>query len=425
MKTSNTNRLQPSRRHFLKAAGIGVALPWLERFSTRSVGATEVAPRRLVMICTTLGLHSPNFFPDNPGSDYTPSPYLELVQQHRSKLTVFSGLSHPNQAGADGHSSQRTWLTSAPHPGLGGFRNTISVDQLAAEKLGYVTRFPSMVLGTGGGSQSYTRSGVMIPAEERPSQVYANLFLEGTKHEIDQQIARLGEGRSILDTVSSEAKRLAGTSGSEDRQRLDEYFQSVREMERKLSAAEQWIRKPKPELEVDSPQDITNASDLIGRTRLMYSLIPLALQTDSTRVIAVTLQGRNDVPVVPGVSMDHHNLSHHGKDPAKLKQLELIERELMLSLDGLLTDLERKSDPSGSLLDSTSVLFGSNLGNANSHDWRNLPILLAGGGFRHGRYRAFDSEKNIPLSNLFLSLLQEQGHEVEHFGSSTGTLEIR
>ena len=402
-----------------------MALPLLDRFTSRA-GADEGAttPRRLVFVCTSLGMHGPNFFPVKEGRDYEESRYLKMLAEHRNDFTVFSGVSHPDQAGADGHSSERTWLTGAPHPGLSGFRNTISVDQFAAERLGYVTRFPSLVLGSSNNSQSCTASGVTMPAMSRPSKLYAELFLEGSQQEIQKQIQKLSEGRSILDSVAREAKRLALSSSAEDRQRLDEYFQSVRDMEQRLQAAQSWVNKPKPVVDARPPKDIDNESDLIGRTELMFELIPLALQTDSTRVISMLIQGRGDVPVVEGVSMEHHGLSHHGQDPEKLAQLERVESAQMKALAKLFTSLATKTENGSRLMDSTSLLFGSNLGNANNHDWHNLPILLAGGGFKHGTHRVYDKENNLPLSNLFLTMLQSQGHEIDQFSSSTSTVSL-
>ncbi len=413
------------RRAWLKAAGVSISLPWLDRFAARAhANESQDSRHRMVYVCTTLGLYTPNLFPQSTGADYELTPYLQLVEGHRNDLTLFSGMSHPEQSGADGHSSEKTLLTSAPHPGLGGFRNTISVDQLAAEKLGYATRFPSLTLGTSRTSQSYTRSGVMIPAMSSPAKVFAELFLEGSDDEVQKQVRRLREGRSILDAVAQEARRIQQTSGREDRERLEEYFESVREMERRLEAAQAWIAKKKPEVHRESPKDIANESDIVGRAELMFELIPLALQTDSTRVITMTIQGRNDVPPVPGVSVDHHNLSHHGQEETKIEQLTLIETAIMSAFGKLMGALGQKNESGQRLLDQTSVVFGSNLGNANSHDWRNLPIILAGGGFSHGSYRAFDEKNNLPLSNLFLTLLQHQGHEVESFGSSTATMEL-
>jgi hypothetical protein len=410
------------RRVFLRGTGVALALPLLDAFLPQSARAAAAAiPRRMVCICTSLGLHGPNFFPQQAGRDYQPAPYLQLLGEHRQDYTILSGLSHPDQSGSDGHSSGMTWLTSARHPGLGGFRNTISVDQLAAERIGFETRFPSLQLGTGGSSQSCTRSGVLLPADSRPSQVFARLFLAGTPEEVAAGVRKLREGRSILDAVRAQAERFAQRVGKADQAKLEEYFTSVREMEVRLTKAEEWMHRPKPQVDAQQPQDIANESDLIGRTRLLFDLIPLAVQTDSTRLITVLVDGRNDVPPVPGVSIDHHNLSHHGQDEGKIAQLQLIEEAKIRALNDLLAGLKARREAAGTLLDNTMLLFGSNLGNANAHDPRNLPLLLAGGGFRHGQHLAFDAQDNVPLSNLYVQMLRQMGLEVDVFGSSSAS----
>ena len=411
-----------SRRAFLRGAGVSLALPYLDAMWPASARAAEAAaPKRMVAVCTALGIYGPAFFPKETGRDYASTPYLDLIKDHRDSYTVFSGLSHLEQAGADGHSSQQTWLTAAHHPGLGGFRNTISIDQYFAERTGIETRFPTLALGTSNSSQSYTANGVMIPAQDRPSSIFAKLFIDGTPDEIKRQIQRLREGRSIMDAVSEEAKTFGAKVGAADRDKLDEYFTSVREMEQRLAKAEEWIKKPKPKVDAHAPQDITNAADTIGRLQLLFELVPLALQTDSTRVITILIEGRGDVPPVPGVTMDHHNLSHHGQDPEKIRQLELIEKAEMNAFNKLLAALKQKTEGGSPLLDNTMVLLGSNLGNANSHDWTNLPILLAGGGFQHGQHLAFDSKNNVPLCNLFVQMLQKLGMETNAFGSNSAT----
>ena len=384
--------------------------------------AQPTPPRRIVAICASLGIYGPDFFPKQPGTDYEMPAYLDVIKAHRNDFTVFSGVSHPEQTGADGHSSEMTWLTSARHPGLGGFRNSISVDQYIVEKTPQETRYPSLVLGNNGTSQSYTPAGVMIPGDSKPSQIFAKLFLDGTPDEIKRQVQKLRQGRSIMDSVQEEARRFGKRMGAADRDKLDEYFTSVRDMEHRLTIAEEWVHKPKPKVDAKQPHDIDDQSDIIGRMELLFELVPLALQTDSTRVITILLQGRNDVPHIDGVSIDHHNLSHHGQDPEKIRQLELIEKAEMGAVDKLLTSLKQKKEGAGSLLDNSMVLFGSNLGNANSHDSRNLPLLLAGGGFKHGQHLVFDKDNNAPLSNLFVSMLQRFGLEVEQFGTSTGVL---
>lgn len=412
-----------SRRTFLRTSGVSLALPFLDAMwpSLARAAAPAAAPQRLVTICASLGIYGPDFFPQTDGRDYQLSPYLETLKDHKNDFTVFSGISHPEQAGANGHTSEMTWLTSAKHPGLGGFRNTISIDQLVAEKIGFETRFPSLVLGTNSTSQSYTRSGVMIPADSKPSRIFAKLFLQGTPDEIKRQMQKLKEGRSIMDAVNAEAKRLGGRMGAADRDKLEEYFTSVREMEQRLAKAEEWTLKPKPQVDAKAPKDIENDADTIGRLELLFGLIPLAFQTDSTRLITILIQGRNDVPPVPGVTIDHHNLSHHGQDPEKIRQLELIEKAEMRALAKLLTSLKAKQEGAGTLLDSSMVFYGSNLGNANSHDTRNLPILLAGGGFKHGQHLMYDAKDNVPMCNLFVQMLQKLGIETDTFGSSTAT----
>jgi Protein of unknown function (DUF1552) len=415
-----------SRRHFLRGASVSLALPFLDvMWPRRAQAAAAVeAPKRLVTVCASLGIYGPDFFPTGVGRDYKPGPYLELLKDHRQDFTVFSGLSHPDQSGRDGHASEFTWLTSATHPGLGGFRNSISIDQMIAEKIGFETRFPSLAFGTNSTSQSYTRSGVMIPAESKPSKIFAKLFVDGSAEEVKLQMAKIHQGRSIMDTVRDEAKYFEKRIGSADRERLDEYYTSVREMEQRLAKSEDWVQKPKPRISATEPKDIANEADLIGRIRLLFDLVPLALQTDSTRAITILVQGRGDVPLVPGVSIDHHNLSHHGQDPDKIAQLRLIEQAEISALSGLLSSLKAKKEGNHTLLDHTMVMFGSNLGNANSHDWKNLPMLLAGGGFKgHGQHQAYDTKDNQPLGNLFVAMLQNMGIETDSFGTSTGKLD--
>jgi hypothetical protein len=232
---------------------------------------------------------------------------------------------------------------------------------------------------------------------------------------------KLKEGRSIMDAVRDQAKRFEKRVGSADREKLDEYYTSVREMEQRLVKAGDWVNKPKPKVDVQPFKDVESEKDLIGRINLMFQLVPLALQTDSTRLITILIQGRGDVPEIPGVSMDHHNLSHHGQDPQKIEQLRLVERAEVGALNGLLSALKAKKEGSSSLMDNTMVLFGSNLGNANSHDWRNLPTLLAGGGFKHGQHIAMDTKNNTPLCNLFVPMLQKLGMETDTFGTCSAS----
>jgi hypothetical protein len=368
-----------------------------------------------------LGLHPPYFFPEKAGPDYAPSPYLEVLKDYRDDLTVVSGLSHPETGNS--HDSIYSFLTAAPHPEIrAGFRNTVSLDQFAADHIGGETRFPSLALADEGFSLSWTRSGAIVPSDCWPSNVFARLFLEGRPDEVEAQARRLRDGRSILDMLRDQARRLQSDLGPQDRDKLEEYFTSVRELEQRLARAEEWSKKPKPKVEIPPPQDIANPADIIARTRLLFDLIHLALQTDSTRLVTMLLAGTSLVPMVPGVSLGHHDLSHHGQDPGKIEQLKKIELETMAAVGGLLGKLKQTSEDGASLLDRTSVFFSSNLGAGSTHSTRNVPVILAGGGFRHGQHLAFDVANPPPLSNLYVSMLQRLGIEAERFGSSTGTL---
>lgn len=344
-----------------------------------------------------------------------------MVKDFRDDFTVISGLSHPEVGST--HDSMYSFLTGAPRPEVrAGFRNTISLDQFAAEHIGEQTRFPSLTLSAEGFGLSWTQSGALVPSDLFPAHIFARLFLEGRPDEVETQKRRLRDGQSILDSVRTRSKALQPALGSRDREKLDEYFTSVRELERRLVVAEEWSKKPKPKVDVEPPQNNLNPSDLIGKNRLMFDLIHLAIQTDSTRLITMLLLGTSLVPPIEGVSLGHHDLSHHGQDPAKIEQLKAIELAKMQTLRDLLEKLKQTKEEDETLLDRTMIFFSSNLGNASNHSAQNLPILFAGGGFRHGSHLAFDPVKPPPLCNLYVSMLQRMGIEADKFGSSTGTL---
>jgi hypothetical protein len=408
------------RRQFLRSAGITLALPMLESLGA-AVPATK---RRMVCICAPLGFHLENFIPQHRGRDYVESPYLELVKEFRQDMTVISGLAHAGMGSSFAHQASASFLTGIPGAGRPGFRNAISLDQLAAEHIGTQTRFPSLTLtGERAGGLSWTRTGAMIPAESSPAAVFAMLFLAGTAEQTRQQMQGLEDGRSILDDVAAQAKSLAHGLGARDKEKLDEYLTSVRELEQRMVSDQSWAGKAKPKVNVPPPKDIANPADLIGKTRLLFDLTHLALETDSTRLITIMLAGGTSAPPIEGVNLGHHDLSHHGKDPGKLAQLKRVESEIMRTMAGLLGKLKQSTDADGTrLLDSTSVFLSSNLGDASSHSTKNLPVLLAGGGFRHGQHLAFDPESPPPLCNLFVSMLQRMGIEKDQFSTSTGTL---
>ena len=411
--------MELTRRHVLKAAGVSLALPMLE--ATAPARAPAAPPRRMVLICTPLGLRTEHFFPTQAGKDYALTPYLEPLKEVRGDFSVISGLSH---VGVDsGHDSMFSYLTAAQHPERrAGFRNSISVDQFAAEHIGDQTRFPSLALAGEGFSLSWTRSGALVPSESWPASTFAKLFIDGKKDDVEAQVRRLRDGQSVLDTVGDQAKAVSGAVGAADREKLDEYYTSVRELEKRLAKAEEWSKKPKPRVDAKQPVNIMNSADLLGRTKLLYDLTHLALQTDSTRLITILLGGASLVPPIPGVSFDHHNLSHHGQDPDKLKQLSIVETETFKQLGALLGKLKASKEDGATVLDRTTVMFGSNMSSGNSHSCKNLPIVLAGGGFKHGQHLAFDAKSGPPLANLFVSMLQRLGLDVDKFGTSRGTL---
>ncbi len=376
---------------------------------------------RMVCICTPLSVNPANFFPKESGSDYQLSPYLEVLKDFRDDFSVISGLSHPDVGSS--HDSIFSFLTAAPHPEIrAGFRNSISLDQFAARHIGERTRFPSLSLSAEGFGLSWTTSGALVPPELSPANLFAKLFLEGRPDEVQAQKRRLSDGRSILDAVRDRAKKMQSTIGTRDGEKLDEYFTSVRELERRMANAEEWAKKPKPQVTAKQPQNNQNPADLIGKTRLMFDMTHLALQTDSTRLVSMLMLGTSLVPPIPGVAMGHHDLSHHGQDPHKIAQLKTLELAKMKTVRELLENLKNTKEQGQSLLDRTMVFFSSNLGNASNHSTKNLPVLFAGGGFRHGRHLAFDPGNPPPLSNLYLSMLQRLGIETDKFGSSTGTL---
>jgi len=415
-----------NRRQFLRSAGVALALPVLERYSFARAGA-ETPPRRILAVCNNLGLLPDRFFPAKGGRDYVASPYLEVLNAHRDDFTVFGGVMHPDVDG--GHPADNCFLTCAPHPSNGGFRNTISLDQYAAQYIGHLTRFPSLTLGVniqaGLRSLSWTAAGVLIPCEEKPSAVFAKLFLRGTPDEVKAQIRRLELGRSIMDAVADQAKGLSAEVGARDRERLEQYFTGVRDLEKRLEKAREWEDVPKPAAPAAAPEDPAGPREYFRKTKLMYDLSRLAFQTDSTRLITVMLDSVNS-PAVELAGTDikdgYHNLSHHGKSPAKLAQLEAIDKEHMKLLSDLFTELKAVKEEGESLMDRTMVLYGSNMGNANTHVTTNLPVLMAGGGFKHGQHLLFDRERNYPLPNLFVSMLQRLGLETDRFATSTGTM---
>jgi hypothetical protein len=421
-----------NRRTFLRATGISLALPFLESMTKAAGPTTPENPRRLVAIGTPFGFDPYVFVPTTTGRDFALPSHLEYLKDFRNDFTIMSGLSHPNTVGG-GHKAEAVMLTGAPYPDYSyNLKNTISVDQAFAARFRGQTRYDSLVLTTGGGGLSYTGNGVAIPPIDRPSQIFAKLFLSSTPQQQTEELRKIGTGRSMLDFVGDQAKRLSARVTAADRSRLDEYFESVRDVERQLQMSSEWVNRPKPAAPGAAPQDITGPGQQPKKLQLMFDMIYLALVTDSTRAMTIRTFG------------DHHDLSHHGKEPVKLAACRQVEIELLQTYANLLAKLKSAQEGAGGhMLERTMILMTSNLRDGNTHWTHDLPVLLAGGGFKHGQHLAFnqpylekiaDPEQDkkplspsmgstqTPLCNLYVSMLQRAGVPSDRFSSSSGTL---
>ena len=428
MNTSHTHPLRPhpsvrpSRRRFIQIGGAVLALPWFESL----VPAAELAsrPKRMVNICHAFGFYGPSFFPaeSETGRGYKTSEYLQLLDGMRDDFTVFSGISHP-EIGGD-HASESCFLTSAKHPRRPGFRNTVSMDFLAGQHVGTATRFPILSLSTDNGGLTFTQSGAGIGSMKSPSRLYEAMFLQGNAKKVAEQVERLKAGQSILDRMGDRLASLNNRLSRGDQQQLSDYTESVRAMEKQLHANEEWIHKPKPTVDEPKPQDIADKSDVIGKSKLMMDMMRLALQTDSTRVTSLFIRGMDLTPPIEGVHENHHGLSHHGRNPKKIEELKIIEKAQIAVFAEFIKSLKDTRDGDGTLLDHTQVLLGSNLGDASGHGTNNLPVILAGGGHKHGQHVAGDRQrgKNTPLCDLFVTMMQEFGMETDRFGSNASTM---
>ncbi len=412
------------RRKFLTAAGIGLALPMLE--SVNADGASSSLPvppaRRFVAIGTYLGFHTPSWFPRKPGAEYETSEVLKPIERHRKQFSLFSGLDHraPN-----GHSNWRNFLT-------GSGTRSVSLDQVIAEYVGDQTRYSSLQLtcgsANGTGQISFTQEGVPLPMVGRPSVAFSQLFSS------DSDKARMRyvfeSGRSVLDLVLDEARSLDHRVSQTDRQKLSEYFSSVRDVEKKIQKRTDWLDRPSPQVDYQLPKFDPAAPDLsLECESIMYDLMALALETDSTRVISLLVPGTGQVFTIDGEKLiaGYHGLSHHGHDPNKIADFNRIGIEHVSRFGRFLDQLREKKDSEDQpLLDSTIVLYGSGMGDANTHNNSNLPVLVAGGAFRHGQYHAIDRTKDpssTPLyGDLFITFLQQMGIEREQFANASGNM---
>ncbi len=403
-----------TRRSFLRGAGVALCLPWLESLGG-IVHAAEAGkePRRLLLVCLPLGIYRESFVPKQSGAGYELSEYLTPLADLRDRFTIVSGLEHLGVSG--GHSAQPRIFTGVPSTE----RNRRSLDQHVAASLGQHTRFDSLALSAGANDFGWTDGGSMVPAEKSVVDAFAKLFAEEGAANKTKVLREIGRGKSILDHVLEEARDLQARISKRDQEKLGEYFESVRATEKRLVKSEEWINQPKPKVDSQPPAPFA-PDEIITNLRGVCDVTYLAFKTDSTRVITFGYF-RQDAVAVPGVNVGYHNLSHHGQDEGNITQLKRIERVFFDELKTLLTNLKQTREGDSTLLDRTTIVVTSNLGSGNSHSNKDLPMLLAGGRFRHGQHLAI-APGSAPLSNLYVSVLHQLGFEDKSFGTSTGTL---
>lgn len=413
-----------NRRFFLRSTGISMALPFLESLTGRvsAKAAAASSPMRMVCIGNLLGFYPPAFFPTKTGADYELPDSVQALKPHQKDFTLYSGLDHGVKGGHFAMSSFLSGVRTADAKGMP--EGNITLDQRAAETLGGATRFPTLALGSesgihGGCLMSWTRSGTRVPPISTPRELFRKLFVSDGAADIAASLDRLDMKGSILDAVQGDAKSLQRHLVQRDKEKLDEYFTSVRDVEKQIELRRKWAHVPKPEAKIDEP----NNKDFVSDLPVMYDLIALALQTDSTRIATLEIGGDFEASTF-GLNGGYHGLSHHGQREDAIKGLIKMERYQVEQFARFLEKLKSIQDGGGTLLDHSMVLFGSGMGNANSHQNTNLPIILAGGGLKHGEHKAYPANGSgkQPLCNLYLSMLQRFGAEVDKFGTSTGTL---
>ncbi len=404
-----------SRRHFLRAGATVIALPALEAFGAPA--AVTHGPRNFVAIGTYLGWHQKAFFPKQAGRDYELSSTLSPLAGLRDQFTVFSGLDHraPN-----GHNAWSNFLCGM-NPG------TWSLDQMIADSIGQETRIPSIELTAGSGegpwAMSFTKQGVGLPQIDRPSVLYKRLFASEADRARTEYL--LASGESSLDMVLDDAQRLQRGLPSRDRAKLDEYFESIRAVEKRMERQLAALDEPAATTTYKLPDyDPITPNLQIEAEGILYDLSALAIESGQTRVITMFLHGLGQVFSLDGRQLvaGYHGLSHHGNDPVMIRDLVAIETAHMHCLAGFLKQLQAKKSPDGkSLLDDTIVLVGTGMGDASRHSNANLPTLVAGGGLKHGSHVAVDPKQaGAPLlGDLYVTLMQRLGIETDRFSNAS------
>jgi hypothetical protein len=408
------------RRHFLRGAGMALALPSLEAFSAPT--AATVGPRNFVAVGTLLGWHQKAFYPKQTGMAYDMPATLAPLKAFQDDMTVFSGLDH---RAVNNHAGWPNFLCGAP-------LKTYSLDQIIADQIGQKSRFPSLELSTGREAaeghiaMSFTRRGIGLPRIQQPSVLYKTLFVSSEDRARTESI--LQSGRSSLDGLLADAKRLQRALPLADRNKLDEYFDSMRAVEKRMGRQLNAINDPIPRPDYQLPSSVSlEPSHQIELSDILYDLMALTLETESSRVLSLFIDGGGQVFSFDGKALGtgYHKLSHHGNSPKMIADLVAIETAHMRSFSGFIKQLKEKKNAHGkSLLDDTVVLLGTGMGDASRHSNKNLPTLVAGGGFKHQGHVAVDqSKKGSPLlGDLYVTLMQKLGMEVDQFKHATSNM---
>lgn len=434
-----------SRRTVIRGAGAALGLPMLEVMLPKAGWAapTVQSPNRMAFVFFPNGAIMKDWTPTEAGAAYTLPRTLQPLSDVKNELTVITGLAHDkaraNGDGAGDHArSSAAFLTSAQPRKTDGADIKLgqSIDQVCAERIGKATRLPSLELGTEAGRQagrcdsgyscayvsniSWRSETVPMAKEINPKAVFERMF--GSGGEDATAVARRNFYRqSILDFVADDAKRLQQQVGLTDRRKLDEYFTSVREVEQRIASAADEARKRDPGQ--PAPEGIPGT--WAEHTRLMYDLMVLAFQTDSTRICTFMQhnEGSNKSYKEVGVKEGHHELSHHRDDAEKIAQLQRIDQYMIEQFAYFLKRLQETKEGEHNLLHNSMIVYGCSISDGNRHRHENLPILLAGSGggsVKSGRHLKLQGE--VPMANLFLGLLERMGSPIERFGDSTGTL---
>ncbi|MCE9531943.1 MAG: DUF1552 domain-containing protein [Planctomycetes bacterium] len=420
------NRATIDRRTLLRAGAVALGLPLLDAMIPSAYGEEARArvdalqPKRMVLIHRPLGTYHPYLVPKETGKKFETTRFLKKLEPFREQFTVFSGMGHPNYPNS--HGTEPAIFTGVAEFNERDLHNSISLDQVAARTVGSQTRFPFLSLNrVWSQSLSWNEKGVPIPHEGDPATVFRRMFIEGTPDEVRREMNRLQQGKSILDDLRGQLKTLSQGLGNGDRLRIEVLTNSIREAEGQLRQEELWSKRPKPKVAATIEDMQRPANSWVGTQNKWLALMHLAIQTDSTRVIVFGTNEHGNSNV-PDIQIGHHDASHHGKDMAKIEQLSRYEDHEFATFADFLGKLVDSREKDGTLLDHTQVLFTSNLGDASAHSSTNLPVLLAGGGFKHQGHVAFTGDKNKPLCNLYVRMLREMGVETDKFGSSNGVI---